>query len=431
MAWRGVCSIGLAVMVSGCGRGPVGSPFAGSGASGVGGVLAVFKLGPADLRARLPQAGRHLVPAGLGLVGFVLDPLSFDSALAFAFAGADPDLAVGACELLGLLTPEAEAGVYSSSLAQQIMGELLPQPGSGPLARVLGGLGPARSASSVRLKRFDRGERTLLAPSVDVRDVLLDLSEQVDATLPPDTRFAIALDGPQLARVVGQQLTGSLNLFGSLAGMASARVDTNARRLLTLAQAGVQGSIDLLDSLQGAVLRIGAHGLDARLTVRDESIGAAMLGCLRHPDGLLPRSAPSDQAAFEACLALDLPRLVALVEGRAAHWQLRSGIAADDLHHTLTELRAALDGRLAFSTSGWLAAGLLDRQRADRWLEGDVALRGTISHVGDWWVVGNSPALQVERSVAPGALAVLTGLDPSVEGALTRRGNCISVTMAW
>ena len=185
---------------SGCGARPIGrSPFSGSGASELRGVLAVAYLS-SDLRANwIPEQWREAIPEGVELSFCWLDSKAYGGEQAFLFFGRDPEEVVQSLLRAGLLMATDRVDAYQF-VAEPFIRDL-PTELFGNFTRRSGPAGSTEKRAS-QLQRYDRGDRLVLVPTVDLREWMFDLG-------------AAAGTGPSNGPGVGRTLRGPVDPGGA------------------------------------------------------------------------------------------------------------------------------------------------------------------------------------------------------------------------
>lgn len=361
-AYAGLVALSAAVLPGCSGSSePAESPYE-SGRIGVDGVLAMAHLGAGFVDAWLG------LPPGVAADVWILDEDVYGGPVAAVFRGAAPDEILAS--LIGGGWLEAvpdEPDRFRLARSADPMG-LMGQAGFGPvrLARRLesGGLGA--------LRRSERGDALQLAPTVDLRDTLFELSEAVRRDLGEGTRFAAAIDGEEAARFYRRSILPRFTAFGALAEMMAEarRGDAAMSRTIELVNALARLMVDPLSEVVGLVVRPVADA-DDRWSARVWLSDAGVDGVRR----LLPRSVPqtptppgphaADPAATAATegiaidLNLDPLALAAMLRAGVARHEEERGfdpIPVEDWAETLEELGARFDGRVRLGRSHLAAA---------------------------------------------------------------------------
>jgi hypothetical protein len=259
----------LCLAPSGCERQPAGrSPFEGSGASELRGVLAVGHLSSELLEMdEIPELLREAIPEGVEATFVWLDAKAYGGALALLFQGRDPELSLRSLLQSGVLAGTDRPDAYRLQLEDPLLDGFSDLFRSG---RPLGGLAGSRAPQGSVLQRHDRGDRLVLVPTVDLREWMFDLADVVEQQ--PVPGLAVALDGRSLARLIREEIQPRFQLLFGLTGAASRRTD----RARALEGGGFLLALALEAStqLEGAVFELrdpAAYRFESRFTARADT----------------------------------------------------------------------------------------------------------------------------------------------------------------
>lgn len=269
---------GLPLLV-GCGSSdePGTSPFQGDGRIDIRGVVVAMRVEGELLREWIPEDLVAGLPSGIRADLFVLDEDVCGGPTAAVFRGADPALLSDALLELEWLVPEEGTrerfglgSVLDPMSALRSMGGF-----PGRVARARERLDP-RARPSV--KQVVRGADLMLTPTVDLRDELWRLSDAMDRDLPRDTGLAVAIDGPQSARLIHREIVPAFRAAGALFDLLRASNPARGPVEEISAATIVRVVAAVLDGLEGAVLR--PEGEAYRMTFDFEEGGATPIAAI-------------------------------------------------------------------------------------------------------------------------------------------------------
>ena len=267
----------------------VESPFSGTGASEIDGLLAVGHFPATSLDVEwMPLALKNSVPAGATVTFLWLDAATYGGSAAILLAGVDPDEAVMSLSLGGLLRPSGKDGEYVLDLER-----LFPDGTPGLQAVWIGNMLSGKPGGGrILLKRYDRGESLVLVPTVDLRDWVMELSDRIATEWTPSASFAISLDGRSVSKFVREQMQpmfGAMSLIEGIRARQKGLAET-----LNWAVFSGRTLLEALDQTEGLVLtteqREGTR-ITARLTAQAGSPLSICLGALQPLSGELPVAA--------------------------------------------------------------------------------------------------------------------------------------------
>ncbi len=259
----------LITVFAGCGpsTAPV-SPFSGTGAIDLPGVLGVASLSASGLD-ELDQFGEESAAVdGVDRVLVLwLDPEVYGGPAAFVAECAEPDRVVAALVEARILTPiEGRESMYRWSLMQGDEQERFARFAAERLA------GPF-AMSSGELKRYDREGQLVLVPTSDLREPVLDLADAVRDGLGADVRVAVALEGRKVAAWVDETFRSA---FDVIAGLGSSRAPHGA---FAWSQYATRLLVENLEQVDGIVaLQRGSD--DGRLDVIVSPLAGTALASL-------------------------------------------------------------------------------------------------------------------------------------------------------
>ena len=345
----------VALFLSGCGAEAVPrSPLVDSTAPVREGLIAVVHAG-------FGEADTELF-GGVGSAGTTMDLLLLDHRV----YGGSFALVVSGEDAGGTLDAWVESGVFSvdEDVPDTLVFDLLgatetPIPTAFP-----GGEGfPPREQ---RLRRFEKGGRIALVPTIDLRSEAFAMAEAHELEL-SDGELAFFLSGPALADLVSVTIPKT-----------SPSMPPMARNIAGPA-AAMRTAVDLLRQLERLVLRVRMGGaelesLSGRLVARSETPLADLMNATRPFAG----EGPAGQAVTTT-LALDVEELVRAVRG------LTDSAPVDELCEALWNF---WDGRLVLTDES-IYLGLESEKDAARAVDdfNDLVL---FDDLGLWWRADNT-----------------------------------------
>ncbi|MFH0946567.1 MAG: hypothetical protein V2A76_15335 [Planctomycetota bacterium] len=256
--------------LAGCGAEPAAeSPFSGTGASELDGVVAVGHFKASALNAEWsPPALLNSVPEGADVTFLWLDAASYGGSYALLVSGIDPKEAARSLLRGGLLQQTGNADEFFMDLSLLLPGGLPALEAFRARNRLTGRAGGIRTM----LKRYDRGDRLVLVPTVDLRDWLIEVSDRILRERSPSTAFAVALDGQSVARFIREQMQPVLGMMSMFEGFSPhGKEDPGPKQWFGLAGRLL---LEAIDQMEGVVVTADQEKetrVTARLTPQADS----------------------------------------------------------------------------------------------------------------------------------------------------------------